>query len=143
MLESNKDSKDSGICINRTKESFVPSNISSQSLCYSVKPVRSFYHMFQLSRFPWAAAVLLFISEISCLEMILAWMSDIYESSKLITLSINLMSKAWLLVTKLGACVLAIIFIMSNRSVSIKGLIVLALAKKAPIRSLKPIVCNF
>ena len=57
------------------------------------------------SCFHWAAPVFPFISEISHFEMILAWILDIYESSKSITLSINSMWKAWLLLAKLGACI--------------------------------------
>ena len=57
------------------------------------------------SCFHWATPVLSLISEMSCFEMILALMSDIYESSKLITLSIKLMWKTWVLVTKLDECI--------------------------------------
>ena len=54
--------------------------------------------MFQLSRFEWEAPVsrrqllasLTYILEISHFEMILAWMSDIYEFYKSITLFKNL-----------------------------------------------------
>ena len=56
-------------------------------------------------RFQRAAPVLPFITEISRFEMILIWMSDIYEFFKSITFFINWMWKSWLLVTKLGTCV--------------------------------------
>ena len=46
-----------------------------------------------------------FIHEILCFEMILSWMSDIYELFKSTTLFINFMRKSSLLVKKLGVCV--------------------------------------
>ena len=55
------------------------------------------------SRFHRVAPVLQFIPEISRFKIILAWMSDICEFSKLIALFINSMWKSWLLVMKLGA----------------------------------------
>ena len=79
-----------------------------------------------------ATPVLPFIPEFFRFEMILAWISDLDEVFKLITLFINSMWKSWLLVTKLGtALLLATIFIMSSRSVSTKALIVLAISKEA------------
>ena len=54
------------------------------------------YHMFQLSRFQRLAPVLLFITGISCFEMILIWMSDIYKFCELITLFISWTWKSWL-----------------------------------------------
>ena len=56
------------------------------------------------SRVQKAAPALPFIPEISYFVMILAWMSDIYEFFKSITLFKNSMWKFWLLVIKLDAC---------------------------------------
>ena len=71
-------------------------------------------------------------------EMILTGMSDIYEFFRSITLFTNLMEKSRLLATKLGGCILlATIFIISSRSVSIKPLIiVLEISKEGPGMSL-------
>ena len=60
-------------------------------------------HMFQLSRFEKTTPVLPFLLKISCFEVILAWMSDIYEFLKSIILFRNLIWKSWLLGTKLVA----------------------------------------
>ena len=57
------------------------------------------------SLFKWAAPILPFLPEISCFEMTLIWMSDIYEFFRSVTLFTNSMEKSWLLVTKLGACI--------------------------------------
>ena len=54
-------------------------------------------------RFERATAIHPFLPEISHFEMILAWMSGIYEFFNLITLFTNSMWKYWLLVTKIGA----------------------------------------
>ena len=74
-----------------------------------------------------------FIPEIFHFEMILAWMSHIYEFFKLIALFKNSMWKSWLLATKLRARIatMATIFIMSSRSGFTKALVVLKLAKEA------------
>ena len=56
-------------------------------------------------RFQKAAPAIPYIPEISRFGMILAWMSDVYELFKSITLFKNLMWKFWLLVTKLDACI--------------------------------------
>ena len=92
-------------------------------------------YMFQFSRFQMAAHAPLprFIPEIFRFEMILAWMSHIYEFFKSIALFKNSMWKSWLLATKLHARIvtMATIFIMSSRSGFTKALLVLALAKEA------------
>ena len=57
------------------------------------------------SRFKRTTSVLPFLSEISCFEIALASMSDIYKFFKSITLFTNSLWKSWPLVIKLGACV--------------------------------------
>ena len=69
-------------------------------------------------------------------EIILTWMSDIYEYLKSVTLFTNSLWKSWLLITKLGVWV-ALIFFISFRFVSAKYVIVLAVAKQVSATNLK------
>ena len=67
--------------------------------------------------------------------MILAGMSDIYEFSKLITFFTNLMSKSWLIITKLGVWV-PIHHLHHQLQIRFnKSFIVLAFSKKSSISS--------
>ena len=104
-----------------------------------------FFHMFQLSRFERTAPVLSFLLEISHFEMILAWMSDVYEFFKSVTPFTTLMWKPWLPAMKLGACVaLGYHLHYEQETELIKALIVLTLAKEASETSLRiNMICNF
>ena len=111
------------------------------------------WHMFQPSRFEWEAPVIrgqLPFSRLFLKSSVLRWSWFYYQIYlnffKSISLFTNSICKFWLPVTKLGACVVVGIsfFLVSCRSVSTEGPIVLLLVKETPEMSLRiNTACNF
>ena len=95
--------KNCGILIGNSR--FLNKTLLNKSLCLILKRCLFVAKIVETggSRFERTTPALPFLLKISRFEMTLAWISDIYELFKLITLFTNSIWNSWLHVTKLGA----------------------------------------